>query len=463
MAIWAPQPGPQAEAITATWCGEVFFGGARGGGKSDFLIGDFLQDVERYAANWQGVLFRRTYPELQEIINRTHRIFPASGATWKEQAKEWRWPNKACLRMRYIERPNDASRYQGHQYTWIGWDELTQHPSREAYDMLKACLRWSDAEVKTKRIRASGNPGGAGHGWVREYFIDAHPSGFVPFDDPKTKMSRMYIPSRVWDNRILLTQDPGYLDRLQGVGSDALVRAWLDGDWNAIAGAYFTEFRDIHIRAPFEIPAHWTRFRAFDWGSARPFACGWFAVSDGTIPGIPKGALVLYREWYGGSAANVGLKMTAGAVADGILAREADGEKITYSVADPAIFTEDGGPSIGEEMAKRGVRFRPADNARVAGWSQLRQRLVGEELPMIFFFSTCAHTIRTLPLLQHDDKKPEDINTEADDHCADMVRYGCMSRPWARIAKKIEPMRNMHDLTLDELYKKEAQRAKRRR
>ena len=117
---WRPQEGPQLEAVLATWADELFFGGARGGGKSDFLLGDFLQDVPRYGRNWQGILFRRTYPELQEIILRTNAIFPRTGAKWHEQRREWEWPNGAKLRMRYLERNADASRYQGHQYTWIG-------------------------------------------------------------------------------------------------------------------------------------------------------------------------------------------------------------------------------------------------------------------------------------------------------------------------------------------------------
>src|SRR5512144_2201665 len=130
---WSPQPGPQTEAITADWCQELFYGGAAGGGKSDFLLGDFLQDVQHYGAAWQGVLFRRTYNELEELLRRSRDIFPQTDAVWHEQAKTWTWPNNATLKMRYMERDADATRYQGHQYTWIGWDELTQWPSDYGY------------------------------------------------------------------------------------------------------------------------------------------------------------------------------------------------------------------------------------------------------------------------------------------------------------------------------------------
>ena len=177
---WKPQPGPQNEAILATWCDELFFGGARGGGKSDFLLGDFLQDVPKYGRHWQGVMFRRTYPELQNIIQRSHSIYPVTGGKWHEQSREWRWPNGAKLRMRYLERIADASRYQGHSYCWLGFDELPQWAGPESYDMLKACLRWAEADVPTKRIRSSGNPGGPGHSWVKKRFIDDNPRGYEP-------------------------------------------------------------------------------------------------------------------------------------------------------------------------------------------------------------------------------------------------------------------------------------------
>lgn len=453
MTVWSPQIGAQAEAISATWCDELFFGGARGGGKSDFLLGDFLQDVGRYGKHWQGVLFRRTYPELQEIIGRSKRLFSLTGATWKEQEKQWEWANGACLRMRYLEREDDASRYQGHQYTWIGWDELTNWATPTAYKMIKACLRWAEFDVKTKRIRSSGNPGGVGHQWVKEYFIDHAPLGFVPILDEETKITRMYIPSRVQDNQELLRTDPNYINRLKGVGSKELVRAWLEGDWNAVTGAYFDSWNSLkHVIEPFEIPKHWTRFRSHDWGSARPFSVGWYAVADGSTV-HPRGSLIKYREWYGKSGTNVGLKLKVEDVAKGILKRQLPDEEISYSVADPAIFKQDGGVSIAETFKINGVGFRPADNTRLAGWQQIRNRLIGyDDQPLLYFFSTCYDTIRTLPALQHDDTKPEDVDTEGEDHAADETRYACMSRPIVTDPKVVSPMRGIHEMTLDELW-----------
>jgi hypothetical protein len=440
--VWSPQPGPQADAIAADWCPELFFGGARGGGKSDFLLGDFLQDVPRYGPAWRGILFRRTYePELKEILLRSQELYPPSGATWHEKDKTWKWPNGAFLRLQYLEREQDASRYQGQQYTWIGWDELTQWPSDAAYRMMFACLR-SAAGVATKRVRGAGNPGGPGHQWVKARFIDPAPRGFELINDGPWE--RLFIPSRVQDNAILLASDPGYAARLRGAGSAELVRAWLEGDWSVVSGAYFPEWSpDKHVIEPFEIPPDWPRFRSFDWGSARPFSVGWFAVSDGSDHRFPRGALVRYREWYGmkPGSPNVGLKLTAEAVAQGIRDRET--ERVQLGVADPAIFAEDGGPSIAQRMAGHGVLWRRADNKRVpgagamGGWDAVRSRLVGEDgKPMLFVFTTCRDLVRTLPALQHDALRPEDVDTDGEDHAADELRYACMSRPWVPAARK---------------------------
>ena len=452
---WSPQPGPQTEAITADWCPELFYGGAAGGGKSDFLLGDFLQDVPRYGQHWQGVLFRRTYNELEDLLRRSREIFPASGAVWHEQAKTWTWPNGASLRMRYIERDADATRYQGHQYSWIGWDELTQWPTDYGYRFLRARLR-SAHDVPTKRIRAAANPGGVGHHWVKAYFVDPAPGGYTPVLDPVTKATRMFIPAKLRDNKILLSADPTYGDRLRGLASDAMVRAWLEGDWTVIEGAYFDCWRyDLHVVDPFDVPRDWSRFRSMDWGSAKPFSVGWWAIVGDDYrlerPGapaklLPRGAIVRYREWYGAAGINVGLKLTAEEVARGIVERE--GESLRYGVLDPACFKEDGGPSIGERINQVliGAKKRPfhgADNSRVpqrgsmGGWDQMRARLVGADgLPAIYCFSTHTASIRTIPALQHDPVKMEDVNTESEDHAADEWRYACMSRPFRPVVEK---------------------------
>lgn len=448
--MWTPQIGPQLAAIEARHIPELFYGGAVGGGKSDFLLCDYLQDVNNFGPAWRGIIFRRSFPELEELIARSKEIYPPTGAEWKEGKKTWQWPNGAFLRMRQLEKENDWMKYQGHQYTFIGWDELPQWPSDGSYKKMFARLR-SAHDVPVMRVRSSGNPGGPGHSWVMERFqLDTDPGGFTPIIDERSKRLRVFIPARLEDNQILLESDPEYEDRLQDLGSEELIRAWREGDWTAVVGAYFNEFSATrHVIPPCELPPHLLKFRAFDWGSAAPFAVGWFAVSDGAVQYldyagkkrlVPKNALIMYREWYGASKPGEGLKMRVEDVAAGILARQDRDEKITYGVADPAIFKEDGGPPIAETFHKHGVIWRSGDNQRVPGWQQVRSRLKGtEEGAMLYFFSTCRHTIRTLPILQHDQKKPEDLDTDSDDHLADMLRYAAMSRSWTKGAPKPKP------------------------
>lgn len=439
--MWQPQKGPQAAALTARWADELFFGGARGGGKSDFQLGYQLDSASKYGDKWRGIMFRKTFPQLEELQARAREIFGTVGAQYKTQPSAdypasncWYFPNGATVRMRYIEHERDFEQYQGHQYTGISFDELTNYPTDVGYKMMLSCLRSADGVPCT--IRATGNPGGAGHIWVKARFVDvARP--FHPYKDPKTGLTRIFIPSRIQDNAILLEKDPSYINRLKASGSDALVKAWLDGDWDVVAGAFFDCWnRDKHVIKPFEIPKDWPRFRSFDWGSSRPFSVGWWAVADGSTQ-HPRGALIRYREWYGASEPNVGLKLTAEDVAAGIAKRD-NGETFVYSVADPSCWKVDGGPSIAERMLQsHKVLWRRADNQRINGWDQMRQRFVGEDgKPMIYCFETCIDSIRTIPLLQHDDIRPEDIDSDMEDHAADDWRYACMSRPWLPVQQE---------------------------
>jgi hypothetical protein len=197
------------------------------------------------------------------------------------------------------------------------------------------------------------------------------------------------------------------------------------------------------------------RFRSMDWGSASPFSIGWWAVvsDDHDVNGhhLPRGCMVRYREWYGVKPGepNAGLKLHAEEVGKGILTREKD-ETISYGVLDPSAFAQDGGPSIAERMgvgSDGNVWFKRADNTRVrsqgamGGWDQMRSRMVGDGAgrPMIVCFSTCVDSIRTIPFLQHDPDRHEDVMTDSEDHCGDEWRYACMSRPYARVKEAPKP------------------------
>lgn len=386
--------------------------------------------------------------------------------------EEIRFWNGSKIYLCHCKDEKDRWKYLGAEIHVLLIDELTTFTD-VIYRFLRSRVRAVGLNLSETlkgcfpRILCGSNPGGIGHHWVKAAFIDgAQAMQLRQMHDEEGAMLRQYIPAKLADNPSMASDDPSYRGRLRGLGSPALVKAMEEGDWNIVAGAFFAEFSTArHVLQPFAIPDHWVRLRAADWGSAKPFSIGWYAVSDGTLriprwdgwsemPGpltIPRGALIKYREWYGMQKGqpNVGLKITAEKVADGILERELKErdsrgkpiyEKIDYSVLDPAAFSHDGGPSIAERMATRKVYFQHADNARVSargamgGWDLLRQRLEGDEtaLPMLYFFSTCTETIRTLPSLQHDEHRPEDVDTDSEDHAGDETRYACAARPWVR-------------------------------
>lgn len=447
--IWEPQSGPQTSLIQCP-CFEVFYGGARGGGKTDASIGDWLEHLGTFGSAANGIFLRRTSKQLEEVVARTKQLYPRLGATFREQKGEWEWPNGARQKFRYLERDSDAEEYQGHSYTWCGIEEVTNFPNRGPIDKMRATLR--SAEGVRVRMVLTGNPGGPGHQWVKDRYVTPCKAGYKvleekfrnPFTGVDVVLQRVFIPAKLSDNPRLLNSDPTYVARLQQQGSAALVKAWLDGDWDIVLGAFFDCFdSNLHVLSvdwlP-RIPRTALRFRSFDWGSAKPFSVGWYALSDGTWE-LPKNALVKYREWYGMKEPNVGLKIDVEVVAVGVHDREL-GDNIAYGVADPSIFIHDGGPSKAERMMMHKCSWRRGDNRRESGWDQLRRYLVGVNgQPLLYFIETCEDTIRTLPAIPHDEHNPEDVDTDAEDHAADETRYAVMSRPWIR-----RPIESDHDL-----------------
>lgn len=458
---------------------EILYGGAAGGGKSHLM---------RCAAiiwcsaipGLQVYLFRR----IREDLIKNHMEGPSGFremlAGWEQCGfckiveDEIRFWNGSKIYLCHCKDEKDRFKYQGAEIHVLLIDELT-HFTDKIYRFLRNRVRMVGITLPEQyvgrfpRIICGANPGGVGHQFVKTTFID----GVVPLKPYRAAnseggMLRQFIPARLEDNPSMNDNDPGYELRLQGLGSDSLVRAMRWGDWNVVEGAFFDNFdASKHVLKPFAIPAHWLRFRAGDWGSAKPFAFGWYAVAtdDFVTPTgnvIPRGALVKYREWYGVRTdaqgkfvPDAGLKMTAEDVGRGIRVREVT-DKIAYGVLDPAAFAQDGGPSLAERIMNGGATFRRADNKRVTqrgamgGWDLMRARLSGDEdgRPMLFFFETCVHSIRTIPALQHDEDKPEDLDTTAEDHAADETRYACMSRPWMRSApepeaRKLKPGQTM--------------------
>jgi len=433
---------------------EIFFGGARGGGKTDGVLGKWAADEQRYGDQFNAVMFRRTTVSAEDAIERSRQIYVPLGGKFNETRNVWRMPRGGRVSFAYLERTQDADEYQGRNVTHAWVEEAGQYPSPDPILRLFGVLR-SAAGVPTQLI-VTANPGGAGQHWIRDRYglhpFPRRPKVVTKVLDDGSVHKIAVIPSRITDNRILLDNDPDYLTNLKMVGSKELIRAWLEGDWSAVQGAFFDNWRESrNVVEPFAIPEHWLRFTSMDWGFARPSSVGWWAVaSDDTQKGdiiIPRGALVRYRELYTAASPNVGLRMTSEELADKIRMMEmlpsrhgerAQYETIGYRVADPAIFASDGGPSIGERMAMKQVLQRPADNTRVGksgamgGWDQMRVRIDGEDekRPMLVVFSTCKDFIRTVPVLQHDPSRPEDLDTSAEDHVGDETRYACLSRPW---------------------------------
>lgn len=445
MAVWEPQPGPQT-ALLQCPVFEVFYGGARGGGKTDGMLGDWLIHAATYGALAIGVFFRRELTQLDEVIERAKTLYLPLGAKYNEQKKAFVMPGGARLKFRHLDKDKDAEKYQGHSYTRVYFEEVTNFPMPGPIDKLRATLR-SGGPVPVG-MRLTGNPGGPGHHWVKARYIDPAPQGFKilketfhnPFTHKDDTIERVFIPSKLSDNPKLMQANNLYVAQLHQAGSATLVKAWLQGLWDQIDGAYFDNFDvtkhvlDMAWGIQIRRHKHLTRFCAMDWGSAKPFSIGWYCVSDGHLSDgvrtLPAGAIIKYREWYGCTGKpNEGLKMTSDAVARGVLARDDLEERIDYRVADPAIFIRDGGESISDAFSIAGCQWARADNKRIPGWQQIRQRLASD-VPMLYFLESCKDTIRTLPLAQHDDVKIEDLDTEGEDHALDELRYACNSRPY---------------------------------
>lgn len=460
----------QGEALN-TEATELLYGGAAGGGKSHLM---------RIAAviwcsmipGLQVYLFRRIRDDLVKNHMEGPKGFRQLLAVWvigklvtivDDEIRFW---NGSKIYLCHCKDEKDIYKYQGAEIHVLIIDELT-HFTESMYRFLRNRVRMVGIVLpaqyvgKFPRILCGANPGNIGHQFVKATFVDsAEPMELRRMPPSEGGMLRQFIPALLEDNPSMSSDDPGYEDRLHGLGSASLVRAMRYGDWSVIEGAYFECWDpQRHVLRPFEVPQAWQRFWSGDWGSAKPFSFGmWAIVPDKhrTPDGLwlPRGALLRVTEWYGcvHGKPNSGLKLPAEKVGEGLWERTKP-HSTRGNVLDPAAFASDGGPSIAERLmgAVRGLggsmSFRGADNARVSargamgGWDQMRARLIGDGdgLPMVACFSTCHDSIRTLPALQHDTSRPEDIDTDGEDHAADEWRYACMSRPWVPPTKVAKP------------------------
>lgn len=412
--VWAPQAGPQ-EALVNCPITLVGYGGARGGGKTDGVLGKFAIKQEQMGADFNAIFFRKELPQADDLIERAKQIYLPLKAHWQDQKKQFTFLSGGRLRFRPLANDADAEKYMGQNLSDCAIEEAGNYSDPSPIWKLFGALRGKGGG----QIILTFNPGGVGHSWLKELFIRPAPKGMklLKKELPNgAHFDYIYIPSRVSDNQILLARDPEYINRLHMVGSPELVRAWLEGDFEIHEGSYFPEFSSKHIVAPFNVPKHWPRYLGYDWGYRSPFAAIWGAVSSGRddrgneVP-YPKGAIIIYREMWGKGVDNVeqANRIASASVGENPIA-----------VADPSIFSHEGGPSINDQFTQvfskyKHPSFRAADNDRLSGWSQIRQRLVAKP-PLLYIFATCPYLLETLPSMSIDKRNPEDLDTQGNDH-----------------------------------------------
>ena len=451
---WRPQP-KQAEFMSRPEY-EVLFGGSAGGGKSDAMIIEPLRQV--HLPFYKAIIFRKTFTQLEDLIWKSKRYYPIASpkAKYNEQRHVWTFPSGAQIFFGSMPHRDSYLDYQGKSYVFIGFDELT-HFTEQEYTYLMSRNR-ADGPGADVYIRATANPGGIGHGWVKERFITQMPPNTtykyksviegVDGRNIEVERTRRFVPSSVFDNKILLENDPNYIANLANL-PEAQKKALLYGDWDSFSGQVFTEWRNnpdgylnqrwSHVIEPFEIPASWPRYRAYDFGYQRPFAVIWAAVS-------PDGVVYLYRELYGCTKTpNEGVRWEPERQAEKVLEIENTFEKgrDVFGVADPSIWDESRGKNgiVADAFKKCGIYFKKGRNARISGKMEFHNRLRFDESgrAMFYVFKTCEATIRTLPNLIYSSVNIEDVDTECEDHIYDAVRYLFMERP-IKAKEEIRPV-----------------------
>lgn len=420
--ISIPEPNEKQKQFLADTHKYVAYGGARGGGKSWAVRVKATLLAFRYPGIIQ-VIIRRSYPELYaNHIKPFQRMLPKGSYKYNDSKKEITFPNGSQIVFKYCANDKDLDNFQGTECDILYIDEATQF-TEEQFKILAPCVRGVSTRIEDKypkRYYLTCNPGGVGHAWVKRLFIERR---YLPGEIPE---EYSFIQAGVRDNKALMEQQPDYIRQLEAL-PPKLREAWLDGSWDIFFGQFFEDFRDdpkhymdrqyTHVIEPFEIPEGWKIYRSFDWGYNKPFSCGWWAVDyDG----------VVYRilELYGCTAnPNEGVKWTPDQVFSEIHRIETEhrwlrGKRIN-GIADPAIWDAETGESLAERAAKHQVYFTPGDNKRIPGWMQVHYRLAFDEngFPMMYIFKNCKAFIRTIPTLQYDEHKPEDLDTDGEDHC----------------------------------------------
>ena len=456
MEINLGKPSPKQDLFLKDTHKVVIFGGARGGGKSWSVRCKAIILALRYAGI-KMMIVRKTYPELManhiKPLKETLRIGQkGSIAKYNDGKKEITFINGSTILFGYCDTDKDIDRYQGTEVDVLFIDEATHH-SEEIIKKFMACVRGVNSFPK--RIYLTCNPGHKGHGYIKRIAIDRiYEAGENPDD-------YSFIQSLVTDNHALMREQPDYIKQLEAL-PPKLKQAWLEGRWDVFQGAFFEEFRTTpdpqkcheagiteeialqehrwtHVIKPFDIPKHWKIYRSYDFGYGKPFSVGWHAVDE-------DGCAYRILELYGCTQTpNEGVRWSASQQFDKVVEIENEHpwlkDKRIQGVADPSIWDGSKGISVSEEADKHQLWFDKGVNDRIAGWMQMHERFKFDEngKAMYYIFDTCKHAIRTIPLMMYDEHKPEDLDTDLEDHIPDEIRYFCMMRPIApRIVEEKE-------------------------
>lgn len=488
--VWQPIPNSSQALALDTRCHHTLFTGARGPGKTDTQLMRFRRRVgQGYGPFWRGIIFDREYKNLDDLVSKSKRWFNAfqDGAKFLESASayKWVWPTGEELLFRVAKKESDYWNYHGQEFPFIGWNELAKYPDDKLYEAMCSCNRSSylpnvngfiggvkdeetgryvdpntgaiPAEIPLE-VFSTTNPYGPGHSWVKRRFIDPAPYGHVvrkttEVYNPRTKQREPVVKTQVtifgsYRENIYLS--PEYVATLETIKDKNKRKAWLEGDWNIVAGGAIDDVWDetIHVLPRFVIPASWYIDRTLDWGSSHPFSVGWFAeangeeaiLPDGTKFCPPPGTIIQFYEWYGTEAigTNVGLKLSAKSVAEGVKEREIELMAAGWIKSQPwpgpadnqiKDVRESDVDTIEKKMQKVGVRWTDSDKSpgsRINGLQLLRDRLeasIDGEGPGFYVMDCCRATISTVPVLPRDETKIDDVDTTAEDHPYDMVRY----------------------------------------
>jgi phage terminase large subunit len=430
---------------------EVLYGGAAGGGKSEAIVWDAVSFCMENP-NVKVSIFRRTFPELEKsIILRFLERVPRPWYTYNQQKYRVYFENDSILEFNHCQHETDVFRYQSAEYDRIYFDELT-HFTEYVYQYLRSRLRTTKKHIHPQ-LKSASNPGNIGHLWVKKRFLDeGKPGEMMRRIDAETETpyTTMFIPARVYDNKFIMDNDPSYIKRLTQLPEDER-RALLDGDWDVFQGQFFKEWRyESHVVEPFTIPRGWKKFRAMDWGYRNPACVVWIAID-------PEKRMYVYRELYVTETTDEDL-------AKQIKKLTPKDELIDYTVADPSLWSItqfEKGESLAYRFSKAGVPLIKGDNNRMSGSSTFHSYLRIDERdnkPSMMFFNTCYNCIRTIPSLVHSRKRPEDVDTEGEDHAYDAVRYGLMAHPLAPQAAKVARKENIFEKHFKRLMQKRSQK-----